>query len=64
MIKSEIKGSYDKLKGMDGLQDHSQEVASAFHYRNGKKQYDGSMGEIKITYRELLDALACATDRM
>lgn len=36
------------------------EIVACFMYRTGKKQHDGSLGEIEITPKELNDALAYA----
>jgi len=53
-----MKDSFDQL---DVRQDKLliQEVVSMFHYRNGTRNPDGSMGEIRITPKQLRDALAC-----
>lgn len=42
-------------------QEHVQWMVAQFHYRTGNVgNHDGSMGEIKITPKELRDALAAA----
>ena len=53
------------MKGcFSDLPEESQElvmvIVSNFHYRTTDKQHDGSLGEIKITLKELNNALAYA----
>jgi hypothetical protein len=51
-----MKDKFDELTE-DGQQ-LIKEVVAWFHYRNGKLQIDGSLGEIGITPKELRDALS------
>lgn len=49
-------GQYDRADGR--LQETIQEAVANFHYRDGKKHDDGSMGTIVITPGQLRDLLA------
>ena len=55
-FKRSSVGCYDSLPRP--LQTIIQEIVAGYHYRNGKKYNDGSMGEIRITVREFNDLLA------
>jgi len=52
-----LTDSYNKLSKVED-QILVQEIKACFHMRNGKLQEDGSIGEIKITPKELNDALS------
>ncbi len=52
----DIKGVFDTLS--DEQQELVMRTVANFHYRNGKKHSDGSMGEIRITNRQFNDCLA------
>lgn len=54
---------YEKSKGMfktllEEKQELVKEASACFHCRTGVKQPDGSMGEIRITLKEMNDILA------
>jgi hypothetical protein len=52
----DIKDSFYELS--DDEKDIVMQVAANFHYRNGVKHPDGSLGEIRITNRQLTDCFA------
>ena len=55
--RKNIKGAFERITSeLD--RDMVMMVKAQFHYRNGKKHKDGSMGEIKISPGELNDALS------
>ena len=56
---NKIDGFFDKHPN-DEQKEFVKEIVAAFHFRNGKKQHDGSLGEIKITIKQLNDCLAYA----
>jgi hypothetical protein len=54
----EISGSFDRLSELE--KEFVMELVANFHYRNGVKHDDGSMGEIIITPRQMNDCIAFA----
>ena len=54
--KQSISGSFDTLSA--DVQDEIKEYVAMYHYRNGVKNGDGSMGVISMTPKELRDLLA------
>jgi hypothetical protein len=54
----DIKGAFDSLT--DAQKDVAINIASNFHYRNGFRNEDGSLGSVKVGYREFIDCLAYA----
>lgn len=56
-IKHEAQDAFEKLKDpliTKGIQ----EIVAAYHVRNGVKHNDGSMGEVRMSPKELRDLLA------
>ena len=56
-VKYEAQGSFQKLKD-ERITKGIQEIVSAYHYRNGKRNNDGSRGTIRISPKEFRDLLA------
>lgn len=56
-----IKGY--RYKVPDDVLEEIKGIAANFHFRNGFKNDDGSVGSIRITYDEFLDCLAHAFSR-
>lgn len=52
----DFSGSYDKLSGPN--QEIVQVLVAAYHFRNGTKNHDGSLGAIYITPMQLSDLLS------
>jgi|WetSurMetagenome_2_1015567.scaffolds.fasta_scaffold829392_2 hypothetical protein len=52
-----IKNSFDSVQSEE-VQEFIKEVVANFHYRDGKKHEDGSMGSIEISPRQFNDCLA------
>ncbi len=55
-VKELIKGNFDSLS--DENKEYVMELVAYFHYRTGKSNPDGSLGEIRITLGELNNLLA------
>ena len=53
---TDVIGAFDKLS--DGHKKLVLELAAIFHFRNGVKNHDGSLGTIKITPKQLINCLA------
>jgi hypothetical protein len=52
-----LKDAFNKIRDRQD-EVFIQEIVSHFHYRNGLEHPDGSLGEIKISPKQLRDALA------
>lgn len=54
--EKDIKGKLADVS--DNVHEEIKEIAANFHIRNGVKQHDGSMGEMKITHEQFKQCLA------
>lgn len=52
-----FQGAFDRVKGEEN-RNQIMRIVAEFHYRTGVKQPDGSMGEIRITNRQMNDVVA------
>ena len=52
----DIWGEFDKLSPESA--EEVMKIVAGFHYRDGKKNWDDSLGTIDITPKQLNDALA------
>ena len=56
IVKKVLVGAFEKLDGQK--KELVMEIVAHFHYRDGKRQPDGSMGSIEISPGELRDCIA------
>lgn len=57
-----FSGAFNRVKGEE-KREQIMRIVACFHYRTGVKHPDGSMGEIKITHRQMKDLIAYVIEK-